>query len=206
MSVFVEKAIAEAGLAGVLDARRLGPLADSDVARLRDADLLVLGALADHIRSKEVGPIVRIFTSDVPETGSPRSLRVLPSPGQSGLTGLELLREVAVARVTLPPGTRIRVDFDACGLEIAQIALGFGADELGGHVANKRGLPFAEGELAGVGKKSRLESAVVVKEREIAGFVVRAGRTPEFVRGDVPLSALSVQAPQASGLPSEEAT
>jgi hypothetical protein len=188
MSAFVEMAIAEAGLGTVLEARQRGALSELDVARLREADLLALGALADRIRTQEVGHVVRILTGDDPETGSD-GLRVMPPPGNPGLTGLELLREVAVARVTSPPGTRIRVDFDVCGLELSQIALGFGADELKGRIANKRGLPFAEGELAGVGKKSRLESAVVVKEREIAGFVRRAGREPEFVRGEAAVPA-----------------
>jgi hypothetical protein len=197
MSELVDRAIGEAGLAPVLEARQRGALSEADVASLREADLLALGALADRIREHEVGPVVRIFTSDDPEAGA-LGLLVLPSPGHPGLTGLELLREVAVARVTSPPGTRIRVDFDACGLEISQIALGFGADELKGRIANKRGLPFAEGELAGVGKKSRLESAILVKEREIAGFVRRAGRTPEFVRGEA-------AAPAAPWVQSEEA-
>jgi hypothetical protein len=43
-------------------------------------------------------------------------------------------------------------------------------------------LPLAEGELLGVGKKSRLEPAEIVKRRELAGFVQRAGRTPRFVQ------------------------
>jgi hypothetical protein len=41
-----------------------------------------------------------------------------------------------------------------------------------------------------VGKKSRLEPAAVAKEREIADFVRRAGRTPVFAgRGTLPASA-----------------
>ena len=65
---------------------------------------------------------------------------------------------------------------------LAQVALGFHGRErrLRGRIADKRGLPFAEGELLGVGKKSRLEPAAVAKEKEIAGFVARAGRTPVF--------------------------
>jgi hypothetical protein len=67
------------------------------------------------------------------------------------------------------------------GLELAQVALGFGANELEGRIANKRGLPMAEGEKLGVlGKASRLEDADVVKRKELEGFVRRAGRTPRF--------------------------
>jgi hypothetical protein len=75
----------------------------------------------------------------------------------------------------------VRVDWTRCGLELAQVTLGFGANELVGHVANKRGLPLAEGELMGVGKKSTLLPAQLVKRNELAGFVARAGRTPRFL-------------------------
>jgi hypothetical protein len=180
VTALVDKAITDAGLAPLLDARRSGPLSDAHVALLRTVDLLALGALADRVRSDEAGPEVVVRTSGDPETpgaGVPSVL--LPAPGQE-LTGLELLREVAIARVRGPRGARIGVDWTACGLELAQVALGFGANELHGAIANKRGLPFADGELLGVGKKSRLEPAVVAKEREIAGFVRRAGRTPVF--------------------------
>lgn len=199
MSALVDEAIAGAGLSGILAARRAGsPLSDADVASLRGVDLLALGALADRIRAEEVGPDVRIHTGDAADEGGPVVL--LPRPGRE-LTGLELLREVAIARVSSRPGGCVRVDWTACGLELAQVALGFGASELYGRIANKRGLPFAEGELAGVGKKSRLEPALAVKEREIAGFVRRSGRTPVFVHREGAAAA----APSAQER-SEEAT
>jgi hypothetical protein len=190
VSAIVDEAIAGAGLSGILAARRTGSLSDADAAALRGVDLLALGALADRIRAEEVGPDVRIYTGEAAEDGGPVVL--LPRPGRE-LTGLELLREVAIARVSGRPGARVRVDWTACGLELAQVALGFGASELYGRIANKRGLPFAEGELAGVGKKSRLEPALAVKEREIAGFVRRAGRTPVFVHRESAPSTASAQ-------------
>ena len=88
-----------------------------------------------------------------------------------------------MARVLGPRGARVRVDWARCGLELAQVALGFGADELVGRVASKRGLPLAEGELLGVGKRSALLPAEVVKRNELAGFVVRAGRKAVIVDG-----------------------
>jgi hypothetical protein len=140
------------------------------------ADLLALGALADRVRAEEVGDVVLIDTHG----GEGREAIVFPAEG-SELTGLELLREIAVARVTGPRGARIRVDWTRCGLELAQIALGFGASELAGRIADKRGLPLADGARLGVvGKKSRLEAADLVKRRELEGFVRRAGRTPRF--------------------------
>ena len=146
--------------------------------RIRASDLLVLGALADRVRAEEVGDEVRIYTDD--EAGG---ADVVLLPRADGVTtGLDLLREIAVTRATGPRGVRVRVDWTRCGLELAQIALGFGANELSGRIVNKRGLPMAEGEKLGVGKKSRLEEADVVKRRELEGFVRRAGRTPSFVQ------------------------
>lgn len=178
MSALVDRAVEAAGLASVLAARRAGRLDSGEhLARLRAADLLALGALADGVRADEVGDEVRIYTR--PDEGDGHVL-VLPPAGRD-VTGLELLREVAIARITGPRGARVRVDWTRCGLELAQVALGFGADELAGVLANKRGLPLADGEVLGVGKKSRLEAAPVVKRRELADFVRRAGRTPRFV-------------------------
>jgi hypothetical protein len=184
VSALVDRALEAAGLSDVLAARRAGAAADSLVDRLRRADLLALGALADRVRADEVGDEVRIYLG---EPDDDERVVVLPRAG-SDATGLELLREVAIARVTGPRSARVRVDWTRCGLELAQVTLGFGADELVGHVANKRGLPLAEGELLGVGKKSALLPAQVVKRNELAGFVARAGRTPRFVGGPVEIA------------------
>jgi hypothetical protein len=177
--LLVDRAIDAAGLSSILAARRAGTMGEGEAAKLRGADLLALGALADRVRCEEVGDEVRIYAPPPDDDGA----IVLPRDDRE-LTGLELLREVAVARVTARQGERVRVDWTRCGLELAQVALGFGANELAGHIASKRGLPIAEGELAGVGKKSRLQLAHVVKKRELAGFVRRAGRTPVFVASD----------------------
>jgi len=181
VSALVDRAIERAGLADVLAARRAGAVSRDHGDRLRAADLLALGAIADRVRTDEVGPLVRVYTSACGDDGAPRI--AFPRAGED-LTGLELLREIAVARVTAAPGTRIRVDWTRCGLELAQVALGFGADELAGRIATKRGLPIADGELAGVGKKSQLEPAQVVKQRELGDLVRRAGRVPLFVQPD----------------------
>jgi 2-iminoacetate synthase ThiH len=178
VSALVDRAIDAAGLSTVLAARRSGRVEEHDVQRLHRADLLALGALADRVRVAEVGDDVRIYTSHV--AADDGDAVVLPAP-DGELTGLELLREVAIARITGPRGARVRVDWTRSGLELAQVALGFGANELSGVLANKRGLPMAEGEKLGVvGKKSRLEAAEIVKRKELEGFVRRAGRTPRF--------------------------
>lgn len=177
MSALIDQAIDAAGLSGVEAARRAGRVGQEEVERLQQADLLALGALADRVRNQEVGDDVRIYTRPDAVAGD---AIVLPAEATSP-TGLDLLRQVAVARITGPRSARIRVDWTRCGLELAQVALGFGANELEGRIANKRGLPMAEGEKLGVlGKKSRLEAAEIVKRKELEGFVRRAGRTPRF--------------------------
>jgi hypothetical protein len=178
VSALVDGAIESAGLLGVLAARREGSLSAAHIEQLRQADLLALGALADRVRSDEVGAEVRVYESLPPDAGE--AVILVPSD-DAELTGLELLREVAVSRLAGPPGARVRVDWTRCGLELAQVALGFGADELVGVISTKRGLPIAPGDLAGVGKKSRLLPAQVVKRNELAGYVRRAGRVPVFV-------------------------
>jgi 2-iminoacetate synthase ThiH len=178
VSALIDRAIDEAGLADVLEVRRTSVLSEEHLRRLRSADLLALGALADQVRAEEVGDEVRIYLD--PPSSDGEAL-ILPRADDER-TGLELLREVAVARVAAAPGANIRVDWARCGLELAQVALGFGANEMTGFVATKRGLPIAEGQLVGLGKKSARELARVVKERELEGFVRRAGRIPLFVR------------------------
>jgi 2-iminoacetate synthase ThiH len=181
VSALVDRAIESAGLGDFLAARAAGALTPAHAERLRTADLLALGALADRVRSDEVGADVVIYTGDAPARDA--SVVVLPKAG-SGLTGLELLREVAIARICGPRRLSVRVDWAVCGLELAQVALGFGADELVGRIVNKRGLPLGEGELLGVGKKSRHEAADLVKRKELADVVRRAGRLPVFVGAD----------------------
>ena len=102
-----------------LRAARLRGERIEDIARLESADLLALGALADEARAKDVGDDVRIHLKSAPSD-------VLLLKGK----GLELLRKVAIARIVR--AGRIAVDFETCGFEMAQVALGFGASELVG--------------------------------------------------------------------------
>ena len=173
----VEQAIERAGLLEVLRARERGDLdaVRESVASWRGADLLALGALADRIRREEVGDVVRFV---LPSSGRADDAGVHVAKGENA--GLDFLRAVAIARITAEKGSNVRIDWDDAGFELAQVALGFGANELVGRIANKRGLPLAEGEVLGVGKRSRMELAELVKRRELEGFVRRAGRTPAF--------------------------
>jgi 2-iminoacetate synthase ThiH len=181
VTALVQRAVEEAGLSGVLaERRRAGTTHPEHLALLRAADLLALGALADLIRAEEVGAEVRMY---IPPPPAVEGVFAFPTDGREW-TGLELLREIAIARVTGPRAARVRVDWTGCGLEIAQIALGFGANELAGYLSTKIGALIGESDLTGVGRKSRLELASVAKKRELAAFVRRASRAPVFVRAD----------------------
>jgi len=181
VSTLVDRALEAAGLDVVLQARRAGEMGAEHRRRLHEADLLALGALADRVRSEEVGPEVRIYSEAGLEARVGTQVALFPREDRED-TGLELLREVAMARVCGPEAARVRVDWSRSGLELAQVALGFGANELVGRLASKLGLPIAPGELLGSGKKSALLPAELVKSRELAAFVTRAGRVPVFVR------------------------
>jgi hypothetical protein len=186
MGVFVDRAIDAAGLSPVAFGR--GDLAalgasPAAAAALRSADLLALGALADRVRREEVGD--EVLVSAPPPASDPGGVVVLPA-ADSDLMGLELLREVAIARITGPRGARVRVDWSRAGLEIAQVALGFGASELSGHLVTKAGREIGADELLGVGKKSRQKLAALVKREELAGLIARAGRVAVFAGEGAP--------------------
>ncbi len=185
MSAIVEIAIARAGLEPLLAARARGDEAHVRelAAALDKHDLLVLGALADQIRAAEVADLVRIF-ADVEADDGPTVVTVTRSASTGADTGLGFLRAVAFARITGPKAARVRVNWTDIGLELAQVALGFGASELVGVIASKRGLPIADGTMSGMGKKSDQVLLTTLKRRELAGFVRRSGRRPAFVLAD----------------------
>ena len=179
MSSLVVDAIARAGLADVAFARNTGDLERVRAQRdaLAKADLLALGALADRVRQDEVGDVVRIFTNVKPDDGDD----VLDMhAGGIGAVGIEFLRAVAVARITGPRAAKVRVDWSKTGLELAQVALGFGASELVGPIASKRGLLIADDAQKKV-KGEGMVSLQSMKQREIAALVRRSGRRAVIV-------------------------
>jgi hypothetical protein len=171
MTPLVERVLLREGLLEMLEARRaVEPWPRATPAfekRLRDAELLAVGALADIIRREEVGSVVRLHIGGV-----------APPDAITG-SGLSLLRDVAIARITGARGARVCVDFGASGLELAQVALGFGASELAGPIANRRGLPIADDAQKKV-KGKGLVALRALKQEEIATIVRRARREPVF--------------------------
>lgn len=175
MTRFVEEAIARGGLGPVLAARRAGDMnaVRESVSSWEKADLLVLGAVADAVRAEDVGLNVRIHERDVP-----RDVTWIELP--MGTAELDVLRAVAVARILGGKGARIGIDWSRYGIELAQVALGFGASDLRGVMAKKSGLPILEDEK----KKLKGQGMVdlrSIKRREIAALVTHAGREPELV-------------------------
>jgi hypothetical protein len=178
VSRFVEDALERAGLGTLLAARRRR---DFDLVRRTlpewsVADLLLLGALADEARADDVGDVVRIHA---------------PSPAAGASTAwvdadsdLEVLRAVAVARIA--HGGRVGVDWSRYGLELAQVALGFGASDLRGPITRKSGLPILADEALRVKGEGRVDLASI-RRREIARLVSHAGRKAVFADDAPPL-------------------
>jgi 2-iminoacetate synthase ThiH len=190
MSALVDRAIAEAGLTDIAEARR-----SLDFARVRalapslaTADLLALGALADRIRAEEVGDRVRVFAGTQVDEGG-EAIVVGADPG--GSRG-EVLRSVACARIVGPRAARVRVDWASTGIELAQVALGFGANELAGPVLSRRGLPILSDSTQKV-KGAGLVSSQLLKKKELSVLVRMAGRVPVFAAEE------SVAAPSDGG-------
>ena len=82
-------------------------------------DLLLLGALADKMRAAERGDVVRLHL-DVPSDEVPTFDRADDAHS--------FLRKIAIAR--LSGRGPIRVDARTIGMQLAQVALTFGADDI----------------------------------------------------------------------------
>ncbi len=141
-----------------------------------DLDLLVLGALADRLRAAERGDVVRVHLDRLSgETAGETSAKTF---GRSDLDaagdGSSLLRAVAVARLSGERGASIRVDAEGLGLQLAQVALAFGADELVAPIGRLSLEVYGEGD-------SNANDRAVLRERELCALVVAAGRTPRVV-------------------------
>ena len=183
-SKLVLESIERAGLGPVLARRERGEVPDDDavIELLATADILALGAAADFARRRECGTETRIFVPFAP----PASVIVTVLGEREAARGTALLRGIAVLRLTGPIGQSIVLDFGVLGLEIAQVGLSFGATDLAGPLGAQRGLPV----IADDQKK-------VIKRREIAGFVERAGFTPVFVTSETRAAGGDPAAPAA---------
>lgn len=193
MSQFIERAIERAGLGLLLPARRRGDL-DAVAALLREhttVDLLIVGAIADVIRQEECGDVVRVH----PNTPSSDARWIV----REGKSELDLLRAIAVARITASRAARIGVDWATQGLEVQQVALGFGATDLTGPMTKKAGDLIDSGDLKKV-KGQGMVAVASLRRREIAALIHNAGRVCHFTDEATP----SVHVPAAlSSIPED---
>ena len=172
MGRVLERAIENAGLTELAQRALAGTgLPAGDIERLRGSDLLLVAGLADLVRQKFRGDDVQIVTSDgLPGARGARHgntvLAEFAAGEREGLTGAELLVEIALLRLRTPGERSVGVSFDNLGLELAQTALVFGADVLFVDLGGKRTLPLLDGPQA--------------RKQELAGLVARAGRRPCF--------------------------
>ncbi|MEI8255168.1 MAG: hypothetical protein WCJ30_05790 [Deltaproteobacteria bacterium] len=154
-----------AGLAALWDTiDDLGTASPAQVALLERAPLAVVGALADHARELWCGERVRILPPSMAAREPASSLAL-----RRGDTGLALLRETAITRLTTDPARHVRLDLATTGMELVQAALLFGADEVCGAIATRAGLPLAD------------RAARALRRADVAGLIKRAGRLPVFV-------------------------
>ncbi len=181
MTALVDKAIADAGLEEIAEARRV-----SDLARVRalapilvTADLLAVGALADRIRVEEVGNRVGVFAGTTADDADDIVV-VGADESRAGEGRASVLRRVALARIMGLRGARVRVDWATTGIELAQVALGFGASELAGPLLSRRGLPILADSTQRV-KGAGLVASQLLKKKELSVLVRMAGRVPVFV-------------------------
>jgi hypothetical protein len=186
-SPLVQRAIDRAGLHDVVAARDRGLVSDDPELRrqIEQTEILALGAAADLCRRRECGDEARIY---VPVPPAPSENLVVVGPGDRA-RGTALLHAIATMRLLGPLGRRIVVDWASVGLEIAQVALSFGATDIAGPIASRRGLPMV----------ATSDNQKLVKRREIAGFVERAGFKPVFVEiGAAPPPVKAIREPSVA--------
>jgi 2-iminoacetate synthase ThiH len=96
-----------------------------------------------------------VVVSSVPRVDGPQT------------TGEEVLRAIALARLSTPVSRAVAVGWDHVGLQLAQTALVFGANVLFGGIGAQGVLPLADNPG--------------IRRQEITGLVQRALRTPQWV-------------------------
>lgn len=175
---FLETAIERAGLGGILPARRRDDNAAvrAILASHPDVDLLILGAIADAARKEECGDVVHVHPRSA-EEALPDGVQWI---AREGKTELDLLRAIASARITGSRAAKIGIDWGTTGLEVPQVALGFGANELTGPITRKGGDIIEVDALKKV-KGKGMVAQTSLRRLEIAALLQNAGRVCQFV-------------------------
>ncbi|MFI5301814.1 MAG: hypothetical protein ACHREM_27305 [Polyangiales bacterium] len=191
-SSLTDRALSRAGLADVLVARLDATRADAARSELESVidrcDALLLGAMADRVRGVERGDAVRIYL-DSPIGIDTSSFRFVAPSWRPTDGGLAFVRAVAAARLLSPSGVSLVVDVARVGIQLAQLALAWGADAwivkldaLTIQVAEDEEDHDAQA-LVALGKGPAIDDAerAILKERELAGLVRQARRHPRIV-------------------------
>lgn len=106
---------------------------------------------------------------------------VMPSP-EGEPEGLDTLALVAALRLALPEVPHVVLDVAALGPRLAQMALGFGGDELWAPIVSERALRI--GGNAGNPAMTRKEAAILLRG---AGLAPRERLGPDLFSEEVPL-------------------
>ena len=163
-----QRAVERSGLSElcerVLAGRGASP---AELSQLRGADVLLVAGLADAARARGFGDEVRVLSNEAARREPALSRPAIAPASSEGSTGQEVLLEIALARIATPVQQGLCVSFDALGLQLAQVALTFGADALCGDLGSKRVLPLLDGAAA--------------RRVELQGLIERAGRSVRFV-------------------------
>jgi 2-iminoacetate synthase ThiH len=190
MGRILDRALEQAGLSDLAERALQGRgLTDAELCRLRAADVLLLAGLADAVRERFHGDDVRLMGTAAAQH-DPELLRLaFEDRGEGARTGQELLSEVALARLATPGQRSIGVRVDELGLQLAQVALTFGADVLLCELGGDRILPLLDGPQA--------------RRAELALLIERAGRRvppdgPRPAPPAVPAVGRSVSSPLPS--------
>lgn len=112
-------------------------------------------------RRKQVDKLRRLVAGGLPIWG------VLPTPDGEP-QGLDTLHLIATLRLELPEVPHVALDVAALGPRLAQMALGFGADELWAPVVSERALRL--GGNANNPSMTRKEAAVLIRGAGLAAF------------------------------------
>ena len=169
MTSFTMRALERANLAELVSQRAAGtPLTSEHYATFAGADLLLLGTAADEVRRQDCGDDVIIH----PPCPSLASAHFMVVGTEETRRGTHLFRALALARLQLPSGSRLSLDFDVFGLAIAQASLAFGVSDLTGTLRSRKGLALLGDSLS-----------LDAKKRELAGCIARAGRRAVFEAG-----------------------
>ena len=171
MNALVRDAIERRGLLPLLDPTTRANSASAQPwrAKTEEVDLLVLGALADEIVRAEVGLDVCVRDDALRD--------VVPKVGSVP----DFLRSVAIARIFGSKGANVGIALSQTGVELAQLAVLFGANELVGELRTKQGLPIADDQMGWLGKRSLRGLLVEQKRRELSTMLAHTGRRVRFV-------------------------